>query len=75
MNPTVIEARTVLFADLNKLNIELSIKAAIDYYRQLYGEPVRVWVNAKDVPETITEVDGHKIEKRNGCSRNKIMVF
>ena len=58
-----IQSRTVLIADLNKLDPELSIKAAIDYYKSVYGEPKRVWVNAKDVPDELTIVYGLKIER------------
>jgi len=70
-----MDNRTVLFHDLNKSNIENSIREAIARFKELYGEPLRVWVNAKDIPDNIEEVDGYRIERRGGCSRNKVMVF
>jgi hypothetical protein len=75
MDPQLIQSRTVIIADLNKLNVELSIKAAIDYYRTLYGEPRRVWINPKDCDDKIQEVEGFKIERRGGCCRGKVMVI
>jgi hypothetical protein len=74
-DPKLLESRTVLFADLNKLDIELSIRAAISYYREMYGEPKRIWVNAKDVPDTLDKIDDWKIERRGGCARGKVMVM
>ena len=70
-----IESRTVLIADLVVNNLEVSIRAAIAYYQELYGTPKRIWVNGKDVPEDFTQVDGWKIEKRGGCARGKVMVL
>ena len=69
-----MDNRTVLIAQL-KDDVELSIKEAIVNFRELYGEPWRVWVNAKDVPDTIIEIDGYKIERRGGCARGKVMVM
>jgi hypothetical protein len=74
-NPSLIQTRVVLIADLNSLNINKSISAAILYYKELYGEPRRVWVNPKDYQDDIAEVDGYKIEKRGGCCRGKVMVM
>ncbi|MDD1777639.1 MAG: hypothetical protein LUQ65_05665 [Candidatus Helarchaeota archaeon] len=70
-----IDARTILFADLNLFNIEVSIRSAIKFYAEAYGVPKRVWVNAKDVPDEIQEVEGFKIERRSGCVRGKVMVL
>jgi hypothetical protein len=74
-NPKLIEARTVLVAELNKLDVETSVRAAINYYREMYGDPQRVWVNPKDVPDNFNQIDGYKIERRGGCVRGKIMVL
>jgi hypothetical protein len=74
-DPIFLKSRSVLIADLNKLDIVLSIRAAIIYYRELYGEPMRVWVNAKDVPDTLTTVEGFEIERKGGCQRGKVMVM
>ena len=67
--------RLVLFYDINKSEPELSIKLAVDKFRTLYGEPRRVWVNAKDVPDTIVTVSDMKVERRGGCARGKVMVM
>ena len=75
MNPSLIESRTVLIADLNPFNIEASIRAAINYYREVYGEPKRVWVNPKGVSDDIQIVDGFKIERRGGCCKGKVMCL
>jgi hypothetical protein len=75
MNPKTLEARIVLIADLNKLDIELSIRAAISYYKELYGEPKRIWINSKDTLNNIGEIDGIKVELKSGCLRNKIMIL
>lgn len=69
-----IEARTVLIADLSS-NLEQSIRAAILYYKEVYGSPKRVWVNQKDLPDQISEIEGYKIERRGGCPRGKVMVM
>jgi hypothetical protein len=74
-DPKLLEARIVLIADLNKLDIELSIRAALNYYKELYGEPKRIWINSKDTSHNIGEVDGIKVELRSGCSRNKIFIL
>jgi hypothetical protein len=75
MNPKLLEARIVLIADLNKLDIELSIRAALSYYKELYGEPKRIWINSKDTLNNISEIDGIKVELKSGCLRNKIMIL
>lgn len=69
------DQRTVLIANLNKDDIELSISEAIARFCELYGDPWRVWVNAKDIPDTIIEVNGYQIERRGGCARGKVMVM
>lgn len=69
-----IDARTVLIADLTA-NLEVSIRAAISYYSDVYGIPKRIWVNPKDVPEELIQIDGWKIEHRGGCARGKVMVM
>jgi len=74
-NPQLVQTRYVVIADLNKLDVELSIRAAIDYYRTLYGEPKRVWINPKDCDDKIQEVEGYKVERRGGCCRMKVMVI
>jgi hypothetical protein len=74
-DPIFLKSRSVLVADLNKLDVILSIKAAIIYYRELYGEPKRIWVNGKDVPDNIKTVEGFEIERRSGCQRGKVMVI
>ena len=74
-DPIFLKSRSVLIADLNKLDIVLSIRAAIIYYRELYGEPLRVWVNSKDVPDTLSAVEGFEIERKSGCQRGKVMVM
>jgi hypothetical protein len=63
----------IMYSELNK-NIELSIKTAINDYRELHGEVSRVWVNPKDVPNELI-IDNIKIERRGGVPRLKIMVF
>lgn len=76
MNPArFIKTTTVLLADLDPDKAEVSIKAAIIYYRQMYGEPKRVWVNPKDVPEDLNTIENYKIERRRGCVRGKVMVI
>jgi hypothetical protein len=75
MNPSLITARTVLIADLNLNNLESSIRAAIKFYREVYGEPKRVWVNGKDITDDIKEVDGFKVERRGGCARGKVLIM
>jgi hypothetical protein len=70
-----IESRTVLIADLIANNLEVSIRAAISYYQEVYGTPKRIWVNIKDVPEDFVELDGWKIERRGGCARGKVMIL
>jgi hypothetical protein len=74
-DPIFLKSRSVLVADLNQLDIVLSIRAAIIYYRELYGEPIRIWVNGKDVPDILTSVEGFEIERRSGCQRGKVMVM
>jgi hypothetical protein len=71
-------SRTVLIADIStetERAIEASIEAAIMHYRKTYGEPRHVWVNPKDVPESIVRVSAILIERKGGCSRRKIMVM
>lgn len=75
MTQSAKQSRVVLIADLNKLDIDLSIKSAIDCYRKLHGEPVRVWVNPNDVPDSQSIVSELKIERRGGCARGKVMVM
>jgi hypothetical protein len=70
-----LESHTVLFATLNKSDIIKSIRAAINYYKEAYGDVHRVWVNGKDVPDDLEPVEGFEIEKRGGCQRNKVMVM
>ncbi len=76
-----IDARIVLQADLPndiKENINLfkeAVKAAWEFYSKVYGEPRRVWVNPKDAPEGVEDVEGIKIERRGGCVRGKLMVM
>lgn len=70
-----LSSRTVFFADLNKNDLLESIRSAISLYRQHYGEPRRIWVNAKDMTSDIEEVDGILLERRGGCVRGKVMVM
>jgi hypothetical protein len=74
-DPKLLEAKIVLIADLNKLDIELSIRAAISYYKEMYGEPKRIWINSKDTLNNIGEIDGIKVELKSGCLRNKIFIL
>lgn len=70
-----VQSKTVVIADLNKLDVILSIKAAILYYKELYGEPGRVWVNPKDVADEELVIENINIERRGGCMRGKVMVL
>lgn len=81
VNPQLIEARTVLLIDLpekaskERELFENTIRAALEYYRKVYGMPKRVWVNSKDAHEEVETVDGMQIERRGGCVRGKLMVM
>jgi hypothetical protein len=76
MTPFVDEpARTVLIADISEEAIEASIRAAILNYNQNHGPLRHVWVNPKDVPGTLVEIEGIPIERKGGCPRRKVMVL
>jgi len=68
-------ARTVLIADISHEAVEASIRAAILNYNQNYGALRHVWVNAKDVPAELTQIEGIPLERKGGCQRGKVMIL
>ena len=75
MLPKDLPAKPILQADISKETPEESIRAAMMNYNQRYGAIRHIWVNPKDVPAELLEVDGFKLERKGGCPRRKVWVM